>query len=1472
MDELKKEILEYIIKIPKDFTTGMINRLFEELGFNPNQLPSGDASTKDKLDRIIDTAHLHDCMPKFLRALISEMELNEGNSHRNKIESFILSWEKEFKAENSLQEESLAIPKDLSERLRELVRTSRTAIGSITSRVPIIIAIEEESDPIKEESLLKTERHLTLTLKAGQVDQLEKLGSCLFDDQASLYDLIDNGEDIWKILKRNHARLTKLIKSTKNSSNPQPVAWIGKIELLHRIYSSILLAKIGEKDGQADFMTLGYGNHYFYLLPKKGVKRAMRGRGDKQEVDIIEIDFHNTEAKDYGQASIITKASNAEVVITQSQEEMEGLKELLSFVNRQRTSLTRCIVDFGGQKPDPDSIETALKSIPFVCFGNASLGTRDVIRTIVKLFPRYASSLSPNCIIDQVRATLVEYAFENETITLLKHAISWSSWSYVGRPLFAKDFGEMIPAAYPHLMDLRSVASKDWYYNRSKDILDAYQADAFLKRDLEPEHKFHFYLTGAGGTGKSCFLRYVYENLVSRPDVLAIWYRVDAPSSEWSNVENRVKEEISKAFYHKTGESIDTYFKDDGEILREYLKNLIEKIQESHLKIKELIIFIDQLERTFESGDNPEARRLATISKEVILLLSKLKVGKGARIFIASRKQYLPDFLGSYLKASKNGLHFNVLQKITDPNEQSSFVAKILEWCINQELVDGSLTFDEEASKELGNRVGGHPLNMMLALIHMFSQGRKGDITKGIIEVQRPWENLFQLDIQLAAKDDIEWYFLLGMAHAGTEIVRFDEVWWRLRLVHPTLTARVNEVGPKGVLERLWLLGHLGRTIHPRPMGKNPEDRAKFLEFFHANLRDYLISDVLNYAGGEIQGSNRRGGMPSVWRALDRLTNAAHEWKQSLQPLPPEDIKELMVFRNTVIEKIQNDDKKTYADIFHLLFVRDAENARKALCEAAKECFVFSAVIHDEYGRWAFENVFPDGDKRVQCAKEWLPKCTLENRIRIFQYLIELNSSVSRAYLCDIISSDPNITIQEEAWQEIASILAEPLYAARYRSELVVSLAKAIYHKMKTGPAIPLQNRFGEFCTAACENNRIDLIRLMEDCEERIAVVDDFSPEKFSTLFHPERIDKWLDEADANVEVNPQLQSRELRGKIPPPIQLIAGAGLKDKVTGDVTQNWHSILRNQFGISFPTIHSITGELEENQIELRLNGQRVAIGEFYPEKVQTLKRHWGDIGLGAKTISAENEAFEESVLWVEKTDLDQIGWENESWTTEEAILSWIEKLFRKHFEEILDFESINRFLGEIAEDISVPQLLQSIGGNFQALRAILISIVQENLPLNERKVELMSELQEFLSQTDQVRIHPSIVVQKLREYIGEDICKNIIRTYNQSQLSVVLLDEKTENSLKEKLLRDNNGFQRLNIDPIQANKFASAMVRTFERIIREKNTIPVLVCDPALRIYLYRLLQKFDTRINVLSFTELSPEVPVNLEMVLPDNI
>ena len=1129
---------------------------------------------------------------------------------------------------------------------------------TLPSRAPIVIAIEEEANPLKNKKLLRTERHLTISLDTFQIEELKKIVEDL-NKARTIKEIRELGSDIWSTLEAAQPMLSVLIDKVKGSDAPQPIAWTADADLLLQIYRAISVAAVQDTDDISDLLAVGYGVHYFNPLfdtenPMSMQKR--RPRSNRTHINVsppmrFSSNRSDSDSEKNAHSSIVKIAqavSNEVIFITESNLEPH-LLNLIQQISRDDNAVTRAVLCFGEVELTSEFLHRILNKLPCIVLGDLSLGEELPYHKLRKAAPSSLKYQTVPTTLLPIKTELLLNALEKEDLHLYKKALFWTTWSWVGRPLFPHNFSELQPAIYPHLMDLRSIGSRrwtsrDWYCDRTNNIPRQYQAERLAKDFDQPDDRFHLYVTGAGGTGKSCFLRFIYESLrINKPAVLPIFYKVDAPSSEWEKLEERLKQELVTRLTEKIGDKTgdillkQTLEKDLGELLVE----LIQQLRRKQTGINDIVIFIDQLERTFESGDNPELSRLNDISAKLIGLLEEIGIDRGIRIFIASRKQYLPDFLSSYAKASQCNLQFFVLQKINYEIEQVNFVARVVSWCKGNELIDQGVRFDADAARALAEEVKGHPLNMMLALIQILSEYSTGRITKEKIERISPWEKLFNLDEQLFAKDELDWYFLLAMAHARTEIVRFEEVLWRLRLVSPTLAERVQALGRRGVLERLWLLGHLGRTIHARELDGDP---ARFLEFFHANLRDHLISDVMNFGGSEFRIEGRRAGTPDVWRALDRLVAVAKEWNQSQQLLLREDVRVLMEQKEIFSEPInmENEGGPAKVESFYLLFLRDSRESRPELLEAAKECFVFSALVHDDLGRWAFKKLFPDITVQVAKCEAWLKRSDRDSRIRIVQYLFELMDQAADRLLAKLIF-EKIATNANEIWPQLANILAEPLFAFRYRSRFIISL---LNYLLETGLQFPADNwetkRFGEFCSATCRGDGEALLALLDDVKGRVDALYNHSWQAAVNSLLADRsiVEAWLTEAEKRGMVY-TVDSRELHNYLPPRFELRIGAKLSAIITDEIVNDWHNALSDRLGVPLPTFTRTLGETSkktnaelddeeslepiikkrdaddssaDTEIELRINGYRVAVGLFIPDQIQTLRRHWGQKSL------------------------------------------------------------------------------------------------------------------------------------------------------------------------------------------------------------------------------------------------------------------
>jgi hypothetical protein len=1348
--------------------------------------------------------------------------------------------------------------------LSEQVTIKFARAPSVPSNDPIVVALEEAGDPIGEDLLLGVERHVTVTLAREQVDDLVEAAADIRRADIDIETIRERGADVWACLESAQPALRMVIESARDSERPQPVAWTGKSGLLSRIFAAIQIACLDETGDERDFVTVSCGAHYFHPLRLGDTARSMQRRQGKISQARVGVKTLSIEDDTDDVLRRLADAATGEVAIVATSDLHSALNRTADLVRDD--SPTRVMLGFGEYVTTAEALEALVGRVPAVSIGGHRLASKELSDALRRHLPKLLSNQSVAVALKPYRNELVRHSRAENDGPRMRDALCWTTWSWIGRPLFAAEFGVAYAAEYPHLMSLRSIASREWYFDREAGIPKRYRAQSLIQSSDDPANQFHLYLTGSGGTGKSCFLRYVYETIdINQPDVLPVWYKVDAPSSEWEDVVRRVKEEVVNALARRIDRPTAEALTDERKDLPFYLRELVENLNARKLPIRRVALFIDQLERTFESGESPELYRLNTISKAFTDLLSKIGTGKGIRVFIASRKQYLPDFLSSYEKAAEYNLHFNVLQRIAG-DEQIAFVQRVLGWCREKEIV--SVRLDPEAAKEVASASDGHPLETMLALIQLFSHEHKGAIGRQEVEQLKPWEKIFHADEQLAAKDDIDWYFFLGMAHARTEIVRFEEVWWRLRLVKPELTRRVNSLGQQGVLERMWLFGHLGRTVYPRPLD---DDAARYLEFFHANMRDHLIGSVMSFGGEDAERSGRRGGTPAVWRALDRLAAAARDWKQSQQLLLREDIIELMQHKDVLIEPIKGEGSDRQVESFFLLFLRDNKDDRDELFEAAKQCFVYSAVVHDVLGRWAFRTLYRNVADQVDRCRAWLRQSDSASRIRLLQFLVELRDGRADTVLADLVIGQQDPAPRKQ----LADILAEPLFAARYRRAFVWALLR---HALDRSPNFPTQDevttRFGEFLAQTCSSDRDELLALLEALAQDVAILAEERPRRAiaALLADGERLYGWIS-GQASKAVDLTATSRALHHHVPPRIELRAGKALRELLDEDGRAQWRGKIEARIGLPVPDIVLTDGEISgaeatsrseavrDHELELRIDGRITALGEFYPGQAQTLRRHW-DLDRKELPVDARlvfNEALEESVVWLPEAELDALQWERSRATASQAVFEWLNALLRRNVAAVFTFYDLMPFLSSLEQlgdrRFDLRELIRTVSGNFAAVWRILIDLARERVPLGELRIDLLLELQELVRQMG--RTNTVLLSQKLREHVGFSICREFTDASNQ--LPVLLLDADLEQSLVRRL-QIGDERHSLALSPEEGMTVAAAVRAAFEDVLRVEDTAPVLVCEDALRKPIQDLVQDFDPRIYALSYTELSPEI------------
>jgi flagellar biosynthesis component FlhA len=335
-------------------------------------------------------------------------------------------------------------------------------------------------------------------------------------------------------------------------------------------------------------------------------------------------------------------------------------------------------------------------------------------------------------------------------------------------------------------------------------------------------------------------------------------------------------------------------------------------------------------------------------------------------------------------------------------------------------------------------------------------------------------------------------------------------------------------------------------------------------------------------------------------------------------------------------------------------------------------------------------------------------------------------------------------------------------------------------------------------------------------------------------------------------------------------------------VSEDQAEEWYRRITEELGLPLPPMVLSSGEVTgeksgdseksesvdrdgddqpANKLSLLIDGRVVGVGDFYPGQVQTLRRHWTLVGRTPPESNphSHNEALRECVVWVSQNELDELEWKRESTPFDEAVRNWLNALLRQNVAELFTLQElmplISAILNQGDPSLNRHDFLRTVSGNELALWQVLVNLARERVPLHGRLVDLMVELQEVVTQTGQT--NTVLLTQRLREQTRHTLCRAFADQTNQ--LPVMLFGEATESTLIEHL-GVNKGQPAFALKSEQAVELAAAISGHFETVVQTEDATPVLVCEEELRSPLFRMIQHFDPRIYVLSYTELSEDV------------
>jgi flagellar biosynthesis protein FlhA len=314
---------------------------------------------------------------------------------------------------------------------------------------------------------------------------------------------------------------------------------------------------------------------------------------------------------------------------------------------------------------------------------------------------------------------------------------------------------------------------------------------------------------------------------------------------------------------------------------------------------------------------------------------------------------------------------------------------------------------------------------------------------------------------------------------------------------------------------------------------------------------------------------------------------------------------------------------------------------------------------------------------------------------------------------------------------------------------------------------------------------------------------------------------------------------------------------LVDKARGGTLLERITTLRKQLarelGLLIPPIR-IKDNIQLAPIAYRvlLHGQAIATYELHADRLLAIDG--GGISTPVHGIATKEPAFGLDAVWIEngrRSEAEAAGYT----VTDPAsvFITHLTQVLKQHAAQILSREDVQTMLTSLKRD--APVLVKDIETNAKigSVQKALAALLEERVPINN-----LEKILETVA--DQPTADPLTMAEQARSRIG----RNIISPYldNQGKLHAIILDPMTEQRLSQALLSANNGGG-LGIAPAEASTLVDQLGKTAQESLSGGRD-PVLLTTATLRRNLRQITSRFYPEIAVLSYSELSPGIQVDV--------
>lgn len=326
------------------------------------------------------------------------------------------------------------------------------------------------------------------------------------------------------------------------------------------------------------------------------------------------------------------------------------------------------------------------------------------------------------------------------------------------------------------------------------------------------------------------------------------------------------------------------------------------------------------------------------------------------------------------------------------------------------------------------------------------------------------------------------------------------------------------------------------------------------------------------------------------------------------------------------------------------------------------------------------------------------------------------------------------------------------------------------------------------------------------------------------------------------------------------PIEFEFGYGLIPLVDtaqgGDLLDRVVMIRRQlalELGIVIPVVRIRDNiQLQPNEYRIKIKGNEMARGELLLDHYLAMSPGDDDTIEGIDTIEP---SFGLPAKWITdqvKEDAEMLGYTVVD--PPSVVSTHMTEIIRANSHELLGRQETKQLIDHVKETypILVDELTPtplSVG----EIQKVLGKLLKEHVSIRNLPI-IFETLADYSKMTSDVDI--------LTEYVRQSLARQITTQYagNQASLKVLTVSGRVEKLIADSIQQTDHG-NYLSIDPSDSQSILESIAKEVDRVSLIEQS-PVVLCSPAVRMYLRQMTERYFPQIPILSYNELESSIEV----------